>query len=38
MERFIVDEARMKAVEDNYKAVKSRIEESAIRREEIQMM
>ncbi len=31
MERFIVDEARMKAVEDNYKAVKSRIEESAIK-------
>lgn len=31
MERFIVDEARLKSVEENYKAVKSRIEESAIK-------
>lgn len=31
MERFIVDEARLKSVEDNYKAIKSRIEETAIK-------
>lgn len=31
MERFIADEAKLQAVEDNYKAVKSRIEEAAIK-------
>lgn len=31
MERFIIDENRIKAVEDNYKAVKSRIEEAAVK-------
>lgn len=31
MERFIADEARLKSVEDNYKAVKLKIEEAAIR-------
>ena len=31
MERFIPDEDRLKSVEDNYKKIKSRIEESAIK-------
>jgi hypothetical protein len=31
MEKFIVDESRLKAVEDNYKAIKSNIEETAIK-------
>lgn len=31
MEKFIVDEARLQSVEDNYKAIKSRIEESAVK-------
>ncbi len=31
MERFIADEARLRAVEDNYKAVRSRVEEAAIK-------
>lgn len=31
MEKFIPDENRLKAVEDNYKAIKARIEESAIK-------
>lgn len=31
MEKFTVDESRLQAVEDNYKSVRSRIEESAIK-------
>lgn len=31
MEKFTVDENRLRAVEDNYKAIKSRIEEAAIK-------
>lgn len=31
MEKFILDEKRLKSVEDNYKAIKSRIEESAVK-------
>ena len=31
MERFIPDEDRLKSVEENYKKIKSRIEESAIK-------
>lgn len=31
MEKFILDEERLKSVEDNYKAIKSRIEESAVK-------
>lgn len=30
-EKFIVDEAKLKAVEDNYKAVKARVEEAAVK-------
>lgn len=31
MEKFILDEARLKACEDNYKAIKSRIAETAVK-------
>lgn len=31
MEKFTVDEKRLQAVEDNYKAIKSRVEEAAIK-------
>lgn len=31
MEKFIVDEARLKSVEDNYKAIKSKIEDAAVK-------
>lgn len=31
MEKFILDENRLKSVEDNYKAIKHRIEESAVK-------
>lgn len=31
MEKFTVDENRLRAVEDNYKAIKSRIEEAAVK-------
>ena len=31
MEKFILDENRLKSVEDNYKAIRHRIEESAIK-------
>lgn len=31
MEKFTVDENRLRAVEDNYKVIKSRIEEAAIK-------
>ncbi|MCM1113920.1 MAG: YggS family pyridoxal phosphate-dependent enzyme [Clostridium sp.] len=31
MEKFILDEARLQSVEDNYKAIKARIEESAVK-------
>ncbi len=31
MERFIPDEARLQAVEDNYKAIKHRVEEAAVK-------
>ncbi len=31
MEKFIPDEARLKSVEENYKAVKSRVEEAALK-------
>jgi hypothetical protein len=31
MEKFILDENRLKSVEDNYKAIKERVEESAIK-------
>lgn len=31
MEKFILDENRLKSVEDNYKAIKLKIEESAVK-------